>query len=83
MRLWHRQLPGGRDYVVCADASFMTKEERFCIAYWDWKRGLRVTEPNPVNYGLDPWAGEILARQCHAEFEKRKINQILSSLPAA
>lgn len=83
MRLWHRQLPGGRDYVVCADASFMSNEERFCIAYWDWKRGLRHDEPKPADYGLDFWAGEALARQCHAEFEKRKINQILSSLPAA
>jgi len=61
----------------------MSNEERFCIAYWDWKRGLCADEPKPADYGLDFWTGEALARQCHGEFEKRKRDQILSSLPAA
>jgi hypothetical protein len=68
--------------VVCAHAGFMSKKERFCIAYWDWLRRIRTDEPKPADYGLAPWTGEALAHKCHGEFESRKVDQVLSSLAA-
>ena len=60
----------------------MSNEERFCIAYWDWKRGLRTDEPKAADYGLSPWMGEALSRKCHGEFERRRVHQLLNSLAA-
>jgi hypothetical protein len=69
--------------VVCPDAAFMTNQESFTCAYWDWLRRIRTTEPKAADYGLDYQAGEALARRCHWEFEKGKIEAIKKSAMAA
>jgi hypothetical protein len=61
----------------------MTNQEQFKCAYWDWKRGLRETEPKPSAYSLDHYTAELLARQCQSEIDKKRLDSIRKSLAAA
>lgn len=53
----------------------MSNEERFAIAYWDWMRKLRRTEPGAEEFGLCACKAEALARDCHYEFEKTVVKK--------
>lgn len=61
----------------------MTNKESFTLAYLEWKRGLRKTEPRAGDYGLDYLTAETIALKCHADLEKKRLNGIMKMLAAA
>lgn len=53
-----------------------TKLTRFLLAYWDWKRRNRTSEPTAEEFEIHPLQAEEIARHVHQEFERG----VLSSL---
>lgn len=48
----------------------MSAEEKFCRAYWAFKRNQRELEPTAAEFGLHESVANGLARQCHRCFEQ-------------
>lgn len=46
----------------------MTPDESFCAAYWSFLRGVRVFEPLPTEFGIEPQLANVLARQCETHY---------------
>jgi hypothetical protein len=61
----------------------MTNEEAFECACWDFKRAIRTTEPTAAEFNLDYHVAEAIARKCHWEFERKRIEAIKKSAMAA
>lgn len=57
-------------FVGRARPSVNMTPESFCCAYWDWLRGIVALEPIAAQHGLSLEMGEILKRQCDAEWKR-------------